>query len=211
MLEEPTQHARLVLVRHPEINDPERGQALGQGDATLSRRGMQQSVEVLRTLADLTIDEVHASPAKHCFEAARAIAFDRGLDVIAADALLGQRLGAWEGKAWAQLQSEAPELVREFFAAYGQYAPPSGESLSDAVDRTLGYWADIVEDLQGKTIVVVATAPLLGGFAARLLGLGLARAPALNLAPAAIGVLDVFRDGAVLRSWHPNALRNDLP
>ncbi|MCA8970780.1 MAG: histidine phosphatase family protein [Planctomycetes bacterium] len=211
MLADPETCARLILVRHPEIDDPERGQAIGVGDATLSRRGMQQTVEVIRTLANLTIDEVHASPARHCLDAATAIARDRGLDAVPSESLRGQNLGSWEGKAWTELHADSEALVREFFGAYGAFAPPGGETLSDAVDRALGYWSEIVERLEGKSVVFVAAAPLLGGLAARMLGLGLGRAPALNLAPAAVGILDVFRDGAAVRTWHPNALRDDLP
>lgn len=211
MLQEPADHARVVLLRHPEINDPERGQALGQGGGTLSRRGELQTIEVLRSIADLTVDHVYTSPSSHCRAAAEAIARDRGLQANASDALLGQALGRWEGQPWSLLHAEHETLVRDFFRDYGKFAPPGGETLSDAVDRVLGWWSEIVEDLESKTVLIVGGAPLLGGFAARLLGLGIGRAPALNLPAAAFGVLDVFRDGAALRSWHPNALREDLP
>ena len=211
MLQEPENHARIILLRHPEINDPERGQALGQGGATLSRRGEQQTIEVLRSIADLTLDHVYSSPASHCRVTAEGIARDRGLEASVSDSLVGQALGLWEGQAWALLHAEHETLVREFFRDYGKFAPPGGETLSDAVDRVLGWWSEIVDDLESKTILIVGAAPLLGGFAARLLGLGIGRAPALNLPSAAFGILDVFRDGAALRSWHPNALREDLP
>lgn len=213
MLQEAENCARLVLVRHPEIEDPERSQALGQGDARVSRRGRQQTVEVLRSLGSVTIDQVWCSPAAHCREAAEAIARDRGLQADARPELRGQCLGDWEGKSWTSLHEEHPTLVRDFFRDYGKFAPPGdgGETLSDAVDRSLGLWGERVDDLEDKCVLLLAGAPLLGAFAARMLGLGLGRAPALGMPPAAIAILDVFRDGAALRAWHPNALREDLP
>lgn len=213
MLQDPETCARIVLVRHPEIEDPERQQALGQRDAVLSRRGRQQTIEVLRSISSLTVDRVLSSPAKHCVETAEAISRDRGLTAEVRPELRGQCLGDWEGKAWAQLSDEHPTLVRDFFRDYGKFAPPGagGETLSDAVDRLLGYWAEIVDDLEAKTVLMIADAPMLGAFASRLLGLGLGRAPALGLPPASLAILDVFRDGAALRSWHPNALREDMP
>ena len=125
--------------------------------------------------------------------------------------LLDQTLGEWEGQAWADLKKEHEARVREFFHDYGLIAPPEGETLSDAVDRTLGWWNDTAADLEGQTALVVSAAPLLSGFAARLLGLSIRRAPALALPAAGVGMLDVYRDGAVVRCWHPLCLDDNLP
>lgn len=211
MLLEPTESARLILVRHPQLADPGRELALGRRDAELSRRGQQQCVELMRTLAPLEIDEVLTSPAQHCRRSAEALAKDRGLEPGVVEALHDQDLGTWSGKRWDEIQLSDEALLREFFADYGLVAPPEGESLTVAVDRALEWWSDKAPTCQEKTLLLVLSAPLLSGFAARLLGLSLRRALSLSLPAAGLGILDVFRDGAAIRTWHPNALRDDMP
>ena len=211
MLSDPDGFARLVLLRHPELADADRARAVGQGDAELSRRGRTHTLEVLRALAGIKIDAVYSSPASQCVDGARAIASDRGFEVRQDERLHDQALGDWQGQDWASLQQEHAALLREFFQDYGLVAPPEGEALGDAVDRALGWWNDVVDGLENKCAVVVAASPLLSGLAARLLGLSLRRAAALNLPASGFGILDVFRDGAALRSWHPLALRDELP
>ncbi len=211
MLADPEKCCRVVLFRHPELADADRGRAVGGGDATLSRRAATHAIEVLRALAPLSIDHVFSSPAAHCRRSAEAIAQDRGLVVTTDERLRDQNLGSWQGRPWTALHQDEPELMRDFFADYGLVAPPGGESLSDAVDRTLEWWSASVEAFEDQCIVVVSAAPLLSGFAARLLGVSIRRAPALSLPAAAFGILDVFRDGAFLRSWHPLSLSEELP
>jgi broad specificity phosphatase PhoE len=211
MLLEPTESARLILLRHPQLADPSREQALGRLDAELSRRGQQQCVELMRTLASVQIDEILCSPAGHCRSAADALAKDRGLSPTSVEALHDQDLGLWSGRRWDAIRENDEALLRDFFADYGLVAPPEGETLTAAVDRALEWWSDKAPICQEKTLLIILSAPLLSGFAARLLGFSLRRALALNLPAAGLGILDVFRDGAAIRTWHPNCLRDDLP
>ena len=180
-------------------------------DAELSRRGQQQCLELMRTLASVQIDEVLCSPALQCRRTAEALAKDRGLEPGIIDALHDQELGAWSGRRWDEIRQTDEALLREFFADYGLVAPPGGETLTDAVDRALAWWAEQAPAKEEKTVLVVLSAPMLSGFAARLLGLSLRRALSLSLPAAGFGILDVFRDGAAVRTWHPNCLREDLP
>lgn len=211
MLVEPDGFARLVLLRHPELAGPYATRALGQDDAELSRRGRRQTIEVARFLAPLRIDRVFSSPAAHAVATADALAQGRGLSAETDARLHDQGLGRWQGRQWSELHLTEQALVRQFFADYGMVAPPDGETLGGAVDRALEWWNETCEQMMDRTSLLVGSAPLLSGLAARLLGLSLRRAPALSLPRAALGILDVYRDGAVLRSWHPLCLSDELP
>ncbi|MEZ5987997.1 MAG: histidine phosphatase family protein [Planctomycetota bacterium] len=211
MLSEPEDFARLILLRHPQLADPDRELALGRRDGELARRGRAQTLEVLRALAGLRLDAVWSAPARHCREAAAALVADLELEVGVDERLADQDLGDWSGLRWDEIRARDEALLRDFFADYGLVAPPGGERLADTVDRALDWWNEQAEAARGRTWLLVLPAPILGGLAARLLGLSLRRAPALSLPAAALGILDVFRDGAVLRSWHPLCLRDDMP
>jgi len=211
MLSEPTQCARLVLVRHPGLAERYRSVALGRGEAELSRRGRQYTLTLMRSLTGVQVDRVFSPPVKHCQEVAEAFVRDRGLEVETDERLHDQALGEWEGHGWDDLGRRDEALVRDFFRDYGLVAPPSGETLADAVDRMLVWWNELVPSVDGKTVLLVAAAPILSGFTARLLGLSIRRAPALSLPAGAFGILDVYGDGAVIRTWHPLCLNEDVP
>ncbi len=211
MLEDVTQGARVVLLRHPQIQDPAREAALGQKHAELSRRGREQTLALIRAFAPLHFDAIYSAPTTHCKDTAQAVAQDHGISYESTDGLLDQSLGEWEGRSWAELRQEEEAYVRDFFTDYGLISPPGGESLADAVDRSLAWWSETIDGLLEKTVVLVAAAPILSGFAARLLGITIRRAPSLSLPPAGFGILDVYRDGAFLRAWNPSCLDEQLP
>ena len=211
MLLEPKDSARLILLRHPDLANAGRQLALGQRDAELSRRGRQHVVEILRNLASVEIHHIFSSPATHCEATAKALSKDRRLDVEIDERLHDQCLGDWEGHMWSDLREREEAMVRDFFQDYGLVAPPGGETLNDAVDRGLAWWSEHVDSFQDKCVLVVGATPLLSGLAARFLGLSIRRAAALSLPASAFAIFDVYRDGAVLRCWHPNCLSDELP
>ncbi len=211
MLNDPKDHSRLVLIRHPLLADPFAKQALGQGSAELARRGRSQWLKVMQTLDALAIDRVFAAPVPHASEPARALAGDRDLELEEDPRLLDQDLGKWEGRPWEEIRAEDPESLKAFFLSFGTAVAPGGESLSEALDRIRAWWEDLRGEVFEKTVAVVGGGHLLQGFAAYLIGLGLNRAPALSLPPGAFGILDVYTDGAVCRCWHPLCLSEEMP
>ncbi len=211
MLDDPKDHSRLVLIRHPLLADPYCRQALGQAEAELARRGRSQWLKVMQSLDGIAIDRVFAAPVAQTSEPAQALAGDRELEWEKDPRLLDQDLGDWEGRLWEEIRAEDPEALRSFFLSFGTAAAPGGESLSEALDRIREWWEDLREEVFEKTVAVVAGGHLLQGFAAFLLGLGLNRAPALAMPPGAIGILDVYQDGAVCRTWHPLCLSDEMP
>jgi probable phosphoglycerate mutase len=211
MFNDPKDHSRLVLIRHPLLADPFAKQALGQGSADLARRGRSQWLKVMQTLDAIAVDRVFAAPVSHASEPARALAGDRDLELEEDPRLLDQDLGDWEGQLWEEIRAADPEALRTFFLSFGTASAPGGESLSEALDRVREWWEDLREDAFEKTVAVVGGGHLLQGFAAYLLGLGLNRAPALAMPPGAFGILDVYSDGAVCRTWHPLAISEEMP
>lgn len=211
MLLEPENCARMILVRHPQLAESHRSLAIGAGEAELSRRGMQHTLTLMRNLTGVNIDRFFAPPVAHCSEVAEALTKDRGIELSLESRMLDQNLGEWEGRSWEDLRRSDEALVKEFFSDYGLVAPPGGETLKQAVDRMLGWWNELAGEMMNKTLLIVAPQPILAGFSARLLGLSIRRALALNLPAGAYGILDVYRDGALLRCWHPLCLDDEVP
>lgn len=211
MLGDVEDFARLVLLRHPELEPAVQAMALGQRPAELSRRGRASFLDLMRDLAAVPFDEVVATDRPQALVVAEALAKDRGLAARPEARLRDQSLGDWEGKTWDEIQKTDRAMLNDFFADFGKIAPAGGESLQQAVDRVLEWWNEAADSSKGKTLLVVANTPLLAGFAASLLGLSLRRSFALTMPPSSFGILDVYRDGAALRTWHPHCLSDERP
>lgn len=205
-LPEVTDFCRVVLLRHPELHPEHRETATGAGSAPLGRRGRSAVLRWLELLQKVSVDRIFASDQLQSAEAAAALAKARGLSVEPDPRLRDQDMGEWQGRRWEDLARERPDAVRQFFENYAEAAPPGGESLGRAVERMLGWWTELAPSVAGRTVVVVGPGSLLTGFAAAMLGMRLSRSMSLYLPHGALGILDVFANGARLTSWNPGAL-----
>lgn len=203
MLPEVTDFCRLYLFRHPELSADDQGRVIGNGAASLGRRGRESVLRWLRLLEQVRVERVAAADRPQCEDAAAAVAAQKGLEVAAEPRLRDQDMGTWQGRTWDEVARAEPDRVRDFFADFGEVAAPGGESLGQAVERFLGWWNDARPDGAGKTIVTVTSVAMLTGFAAAMLGMRLSRAVSLNLPHGGVGVLDVFQNGVRIATWNP--------
>lgn len=121
--------------------------------------------------ADLSDGAALARLSAHLPAGAPVISSDLSRAVATADAL-GPRprlphdpalreihFGAWETRAFAEIEAETPDLIRAFWETPGEVRPPGGESWNDLATRT---WAAL-DRLQGPPdlIVVAHFGPIL--------------------------------------------------
>ncbi len=206
MLPDVTEFCRLVLLRHPELDEAHRGRAVGAAPASLSRRGRAQVADWLRALKPITLDAIYAADVPQCDQPAQAIAAEKGVTVVLERRLRDQSMGEWQGRPWDELVHEDPDGLREFFQAFGEITPPGGESLGTAVERMLSWWTEIASDSIGKTYAIVLPGSLMSGFTAAMIGMRLSRGLSLDVPHGGIGILDVFGNGVRLTSWNPAGL-----
>jgi broad specificity phosphatase PhoE len=206
VLVEPTDFCRLWLFRHPELEGAQAVRAVGAGPADLSRRGRAQVLQWLQWTKGIAIAEVHTSPQPQCHDAARALGSQHGVEPVANTRLRDQEMGRWQGREWAEIVREDDGMVRTFFAEFGEAKAPGGESLGEATERMLAWWADTAPSVLGKALAVVLPGSLLSGFAAAMLGMRLSRCVSLNLPHGGLGVLDVFGNGVRIACWNPSAV-----
>lgn len=202
--------SRLVLLRHPDLAPSHGDIVVGDSAAPLSRRGLERAAHWSRDLGSLELDAVFAADVSQCADAASVLAHARGLQVRTDARLRDQNMGRWQGRGWSEVAASEPDAVREFFAQFGDFAAPGGESLGSAIERVLAWWQETAPRALGQTLAVVLAGNLISGFTAAMLGMRLSRAVSLSLPHAALGVVDVFANGVRLSAWHPEALREDV-
>jgi broad specificity phosphatase PhoE len=207
MLPEPSDFCRLWLLRHPEIDAAHAERAIGDGPADLSRRGRTQVLRWLELGTTLDLAEVWSSPQPQCLGPARGLAEGLQQEAHAEPRLRDQAMGRWQGRAWSDVMREEDGAVRTFFSEFGDAKAPGGESLGEAVERSLLWWQERMKSSLGKSLAVVLPGTLLGGFTAAMLGMRLSRSVSLSLPMGGIGALDVFQNGSRVATWNLDALR----
>lgn len=206
MFDAPTDFCRLFLLRHPELDPAHAERAVGAGPADLSRRGRTQVLRWLEMLKPAPLAAVFSGPQPQCEGPARGLAESKGLAVTTEPRLRDQEMGRWQGRSWEDVMREEGGSVQTFFTDFGDSKAPGGESLGDAVERILQWWAETMPDVAGSAIAVVLPGSLLSGFGAAMLGMRLSRCVSLNLPHGGLGVLDAFQNGVRIASWNPGAL-----
>ena len=209
MLPQLNDGCRLYLLRHPELDGSADGIAIGGGDARLGHRGRSTMVRWLKQFERLALDAVYTSPQSQSRDPASALALAKGLEAQEDDRLRDQDLGRWQGSSWEALAHGEPDKVRSFFSDFGEIQAPEGESLGQSIERFLEWWYEVRAESLRKHVAVVTTGSMIGGFAAAMLGMRLSRAVALQLPHGALGVLDMFENGARISCWNAGALGDE--
>ncbi|GAC1487840.1 MAG: alpha-ribazole phosphatase [Candidatus Limnocylindrales bacterium] len=170
---------RLYFVRHGESEANAAGVFAGQSDSPLTERGRTQAAAVAAALADLDIDRVVSSDLSRARDTAAVIAAAHGLTVEIHPELREIDVGEASGKRWDDgtlrqsfTTGDSDEFVRW----------PGGESLEQALARSLGCLDGLVRDHPGEQLVVVGHGGITRILVSHFLGIlpRLERSPAMN-------------------------------
>ena len=155
----------LVLVRHAEPERRARGRVIGRTDVGLSRDGVRQARDLARRL--VRVESVVSSPARRALGTAEPIAAAGGATLEIDDGLREIDFGAFDGRTFASIRRERPELYRNWMRDPTSVVFPGGERWASFRDRTLEAF-DRIEAARGAggTVVVSHLGPILSALGA---------------------------------------------
>jgi len=192
---------RLYLVRHGETESNRQGLAMGRADISLNERGRWQVQRLARTLAIEPLAAVYSSPLSRALDTARAIASEHGLPVQVEEGLIEMDIGEAEGLTYAEVRSRFPGLLEAWGGASGpEQAMPGGERLSDVQARAWEAIRAIAARHGGEVACAVTHNFAILSILTRVLGMELANFRRLHHSVAAISVLELRPDSALLLS-----------
>lgn len=142
---------RLGLLRHGEVTG---GTCFrGHTDDPLTERGFEQ---MRATVAkDPDWDSVVTSPLQRCAAFAEAFARQRALPLQVDHRLAELHFGDWEGRTAAEIMSESPQALKDFWHDPDHYPTPGGERLSQFRARVLDAWQQVIDTYRGQRVLVV--------------------------------------------------------
>lgn len=156
----------ITFVRHArsEANEAEIWQ--GQGDAPLSETGRSQAAAVGRRLARRKFDLVVSSDLSRAHETALASGHPVETDATWRE----MNLGAWEGRTFAEVAKEHPDLLEAIRAGEAVRFGKVGESIQEFEDRAHAALEDLVRRVGSGSVAVVTHGGLIDAIAGRLIG-----------------------------------------
>ena len=150
---------RLYLARHGESTGNAEKLVFGQWDCPLTETGRMQARALGRSLGDVPIARIVASPLKRAIETARIACPNRPIETDAR--LMEQSMGCWEGLTEAEALADNPSLWQAMLSDWtdDRAVPPGGESYAQLRARVSSALDEIVA--RGKDMLIVTHAGVL--------------------------------------------------
>lgn len=144
----------LYLVRHGAVISVRDKVYIGQVEAPLDERGIEQAWALRRWLEPVSFTAAWSSDLSRSRRTAKIIVGNRLLSVHECAEFREIHLGAWEGYTFREIESRFPEE----FAARGRdlenWRPPEGESFADLRGRVIPALRRILETAEGNVLLV---------------------------------------------------------
>ncbi len=138
------------LLRHGEARGGQRFR--GWREDPLTDEGWNQMYKALP--ARRPWSRIISSPLKRCADFARKLSQTSHIPVHLEDDLKEIHFGEWEGHTPTELLHADPERVQAFWEDPLNNTPPRGESLGVFRARVLGVWQRLLEEEEGRFLLV---------------------------------------------------------
>jgi alpha-ribazole phosphatase len=144
---------RLVLIRHGDTGEANRGRYIGRTDLPLSAEGERQAADLARVVGRWPEAPVLCSPLQRCRRTAEiALGPDRDLEI---DTDLREvDFGLWEGLSFAEIAKGYPAAVESWATLSDDFRFPGGEALAAFGNRVAAAARRIAAD-PAETILAV--------------------------------------------------------
>ena len=148
------QATRIIAVRHGETAWNVDTRIQGHLDIPLNATGLWQARQLGDALAGEAISAIYTSDLLRARRTAQAVADATGAALVDEPGLRERAFGSFQGRTFAEVETEHPEQARRWRQRDPDYAPDGGESLvaADGIHPTSGttgtgarLWADTVQ------------------------------------------------------------------
>jgi 2,3-bisphosphoglycerate-dependent phosphoglycerate mutase len=149
----------LILVRHGETEWNREGRIQGHSDSALTPEGIAQAHAMgARLHANLGVEPIHAVIASDLTRAAltaRAIATPIGHDITFDNSIRERAFGVAEGKTYAEIDRDHPEMFSRERETDPDFTAPGGESRNEFHTRITTALQRIASANVGRNVLVV--------------------------------------------------------
>ena len=165
----------LHLIRHGQTNWNEERRAQGQSDSVLTELGIEQAKALGIRISAVPFDALYCSSSTRTRQTvAHAFpAWEKPVTYL--DSLREIKMGKWEGRLYAELESESPESFKHFWHEPHKFDVPGAETFFQLQSRALAAIRDIYSQHAGQLIALVSHGALIKTVLAHIEGRHLAQ------------------------------------
>ncbi len=187
----------LLLIRHGENDYLKKNRLPGHRPGIhLNERGRQQAAELARSLSQLPIKAIYASPLERAVETAEPLAQALGLGIQIRPPLTDVDPGLWTGRSWKALHRTKQWKVIQHTPSQFQF--PGGETFLQAQERIVAALIAISAAHKREMVAVVFHADPIKLAVAHYLGLPLDNFQRLTIHAGSVTVLKIGAPAARL-------------
>jgi probable phosphoglycerate mutase len=150
-----SQMTRILAIRHGETAWNVDTRIQGQLDIGLNEVGRRQAAQAARHLADEDLAAIYSSDLLRAHDTARALAQRADVAVQSDTGLRERRFGVFEGRTFAEIDAEWPELALRWKRREPDFGAPGGETLIEFYERCVATATRLAAAHAGQTIALV--------------------------------------------------------
>ena len=163
--------ARLILLRHGEIEMGRTRHLCGSSDEPLNAEGLRQIDRLAQRLTGAPVDAVYSSDLQRAWATAEAVAAAHRIDVVACPEMREMDFGECEGLTFQQVEKRFPDVARMWLARSPDLQYPGGEKVTDFAKRVEGFGMRLQQHKENETVVLAAHLGSLRMLLCHLLGI----------------------------------------
>ena len=150
------QATRILAIRHGETLWNVDSRIQGHLDIGLNDTGRWQAERLGMALKDEPITAIYASDLSRAHDTALAVSRHNGVPVQAEPGLRERSFGEFEGRTFAEIETELPEQAKRWRQRDPSFTPAGGESLLMLEARVLSVAARLAAQHPGEQIALFA-------------------------------------------------------
>jgi alpha-ribazole phosphatase len=185
---------KLVFLRHGDIAGFH-NRYLGITNAHLSEKGQEQAARAGRNLSMEKFDAIYCSPLDRCLETLKKL--NRPENVFFDERIREINFGLWEGKTFAEINEQYPDVVSEWAKGDPAFRFPAGENISDFQDRVSDF-AHQFYDVSGKNFLIISHGGVIRHLICAFLNISFDNYLYFRIDYGRFILLDLYSEGGVL-------------
>ena len=146
---------RLIVVRHGETAWNVDTRIQGHLDIPLNATGLWQARQLGDALAGEAISAIYTSDLLRARKTAQAVADATGAALVDEPGLRERAFGSFQGRTFAEVETEHPEQARRWRQRDPDYAPDGGESLRVLRERVVDTIHRLAARHPGELVLLV--------------------------------------------------------
>ena len=146
---------RLIVVRHGETAWNVDTRIQGHLDIPLNATGLWQARQLGDALAGEAISTIYTSDLLRARRTAQAVADATGAALVDEPGLRERAFGSFQGRTFAEVETEHPEQARRWRQRDPDYAPDGGESLRVLRERVVDTTHRLAARHPGELVLLV--------------------------------------------------------